>query len=313
MTDGMMPSYLKVNYALRPAKQVERRMLIDALQVLGFAGFPIRDFQYTGLGSLWFIDFMLVHKMLGIQRMLSVEQDAGIVRRVEYNQPFRCVQTRMAASKSVIPDLSRELKHILWLDYDRRLQLGHLEDARLAAASLTPASILIITVDIEPPGETLQKNYQYFRDIAGDFWDPKFRVEQFGRDGLASVSTALLHRAMLSGLAARPGLRFLPLFKFIYADGHRMLTVGGMIGGRNESRRLNGSGLRDCVYVRRSLDDDPFEILVPPLTRRERLHLDQNMPCPKDWAPDAFPLDPEFIKKYRDIYRFFPGYEELLI
>jgi hypothetical protein len=47
-------SYLKVHYELRPAKQVERRMLIDAFQQLAQAGFQIRDYQYTGMGSIYF-------------------------------------------------------------------------------------------------------------------------------------------------------------------------------------------------------------------------------------------------------------------
>ena len=45
-------SYLSVHYELRSAKQVERRMLIDALHTLGEDGFRISDYQYTGMGSI---------------------------------------------------------------------------------------------------------------------------------------------------------------------------------------------------------------------------------------------------------------------
>ena len=57
-------SYQKVHYELRPAKQVERRMLVDALLGLAVAGFPIQDYQYTGMGSIYFIDFILFHRFL---------------------------------------------------------------------------------------------------------------------------------------------------------------------------------------------------------------------------------------------------------
>ena len=49
-------SWRKVPYDLRPAKQAERRMLVDAFMILSQAGFPIRDYQYTGMGSVYFVD-----------------------------------------------------------------------------------------------------------------------------------------------------------------------------------------------------------------------------------------------------------------
>ena len=50
-------SYLRVQYELRPAKQVERRMIIDALRKLAMAGFEIEDYNYVGFGSIYFVDF----------------------------------------------------------------------------------------------------------------------------------------------------------------------------------------------------------------------------------------------------------------
>src|SRR5438477_10122475 len=110
---GMTPSesYLTVHYELRPAKQVERRMLVDALLSLSAAGFPIKHYQYTGMGSIYFIDFMLFHRLIGIKSMLSVEYDINIARRVEFNRPFECVATEIAAIGDVIPRLSRDRQH----------------------------------------------------------------------------------------------------------------------------------------------------------------------------------------------------------
>ena len=67
-------SYMKVRYDLRPAKQVERRMIIDALHKLARAGVDISRYQYTGMGSIHFVDFVLFHKMLVLVRcgMLNV-------------------------------------------------------------------------------------------------------------------------------------------------------------------------------------------------------------------------------------------------
>ena len=108
-------SSLKVPYDLRPAKQIERRMLVDGFQRLAQAGFPIRDYQYTGFGSLYFVDFVLFHKLLGIHRMLTVEHDQSLADRVEFNRPFDCVEIAMKSAGEVIPSLARDLRHILWL------------------------------------------------------------------------------------------------------------------------------------------------------------------------------------------------------
>ena len=70
-------SALSVQFDLpRPAKQVERRMLVDAFQRLQQAGFSIRDYRYVGFGSIHFVDFLIFYKLLGISDMLSVEHDS---------------------------------------------------------------------------------------------------------------------------------------------------------------------------------------------------------------------------------------------
>ena len=106
MSRAARKDYLKVHYELRPAKQVERRILLDSLLTLSTAGFSVPEYHYTGMGSIYFIDFMLFHRILGIKNMLSVEFDENIRRRVEFNKPFDCIQTRIAAIGDVIPSLS---------------------------------------------------------------------------------------------------------------------------------------------------------------------------------------------------------------
>src|SRR6202035_674935 len=109
-------SYLKVPYDLRPAKQVERRMLVETFQTLAQQGFPIDEYQYTGFGSIYFVDFILFHKLLGIRKMLSLEIDEKIRKRVKFNQPFGCVEVKIARIEDELPKMSRDIRHILWLD-----------------------------------------------------------------------------------------------------------------------------------------------------------------------------------------------------
>jgi hypothetical protein len=307
-------SYLKVHYELRPAKQVERRMLIDAFQLLAQSGFLIRDYQYTGMGSIYFIDFTLIHRLLGIKRMLSVEYSASIRKRVEFNKPFAWVETKIAPIGDVIPTLSKDLRHILWLDYDSIIQRAHLYDISQAATFLTVGSILLVTIDVDPSNADGPDGWlEHFRAEGGEYLDSTLSKKGFAQSQLPRRNIDLIKKAIQSGLVGRREVDFIPIFSFVYRDGHQMLTVGGMIGTPSERRRIAGSALAEAEYFRASLEDDPCIIIVPRLTRKERQHLDAQMPCAKGWTPAEFELSEESIVAYEKIYRYCPTYAELLL
>ncbi len=72
----MKPSTAKfIPYDLRPAKQAERRILLDFLKCGNEAGLTISDCRYVGMGGTRFIDFHLMHRFLSVNRMISLERD----------------------------------------------------------------------------------------------------------------------------------------------------------------------------------------------------------------------------------------------
>ncbi len=307
-------SYLKVPYDLRPAKQVERRMLIDAFHRLSHAGFPIADYQYTGFGSIYFVDFILFHKLLGMNKLLSVEFDTEIEKRVKFNKPFSGIKVVIAPIGDVIPTLPQDEKHILWLDYDDIVKRDHLSAVAQAASDLSPGSILLVTVDVEPPPGTEPADWrEYFEDEVGEFLGEKKNIKDFSQSALPELNGHLIEQAIKQGLVARPNITFVPLFNFIYKDGHEMLTVGGMIAEPAEKRKIKRASLDETLYYRKSLSKTPYKIRVPRLTRKERLHMDKAMPCGEGWSPEEFELSQDEVSAYREIYRFCPAYAELLL
>lgn len=293
-------------------------MLIDAFQLLSMEGVSIRDFQYTGMGSIYFIDYILFHKFLGLDKMVSVEASPKVEKRVSFNRPFRLVQVKMARVGDYIPELSSDRKHILWLDYDSVLSAWQLQDIALAGTYLSQGSILLVTVDVEPPlkpehGGTPSEWRKYFEDIAYDYVDPGWTDESFALSNLAKLNAEIIVRAFQTGLVGRPYVEILPLFNFEYADGHKMITVGGMVASETEKHQVAASRLPGTVYYRGSFELEPYRIRVPRLTRKERLFLDSQMPAPDGWVPKDFELDLADIRAYSEIYRFFPAYAELLL
>jgi hypothetical protein len=309
-----VPSYRKVAYDLRPAKQIERRMIVDALQVLSEGGFRIRDYQYTGFGSVYFVDFILFHRLLGLTRLLSVEIDKGIEKRVWFNKPFSQVAIQIAPISSVIPKLDMDLRHLLWLDYDVKINKSVIEDTVLAATRLTPGSILLLTVDAEPPAGSGPEEWrmQYESEV-GDFLPYGLRTEDFGQGDLPHINAQILFNAIRNGIVARSNIDFKPLFNFEYRDGHRMVTVGGIFASPTEASMLNGCNFSHAEYLRTHTSARPWPIEVPRVTRRERAYLDQFMPAPLGWSPPDFELETEDIENYRRIYRYFPLYAELAL
>src|SRR2546429_3020654 len=142
----------KVPYEFRPAKQVERRMLLELFQRLMEAGFRISGYQYTGMGSFYFVDFIMFHRYLGIKKMVSVECVQAIEKRVHFNRPYGSIDIVMGDIADVIPSLSPDRKHILWLDFNFVITKEAIDAIVLATAKLSPGSVLLVTVDAEPPG-----------------------------------------------------------------------------------------------------------------------------------------------------------------
>jgi len=318
---GISKSALEVQFDLRPAKQVERRMLLDTFQRLAQAGFSIRDYRYTGFGSLYFVDFIIFHKLLGIDLMTSMEHDPSLEKRVRFNCPFSSVEIVMEKATDVIPTLSREEQHILWLDYDEPVTSVMVNDVYLAGSQLSSGSILIVTVDVEPPVKEADLPQgvdlphacmDYYKNEVGSYLG-LVNISDFAVGNLYQVSRRAIMNALREGMIGRSGIDYFPLFYFLYADGHRMMTIGGMIGSRADKRKINALNLDGALYLRMKDDDDPYEIKVPVFTRKERHLLDSAMPCPDGWQPGEFIISPENIETYREIYRFLPSYVEILL
>jgi hypothetical protein len=305
-------------------------MIVDALQRLGAASFPITDYQYTGFGSIYFVDFILFHKLLGLNMLLSLEREESLTSRVMFNRPFSCVDIKMVPASSQIPNLSRDVRHILWLDYDGVLHRDFLSDIQSAVTVLPAGSILLVTVDVEPPEshdyKSVEPDFDESKEVLGPKqWKRYFEYhslgylrlglseDDFGKSRLGQRSSDILRAAFTKAIVPRRELQFLPMLNFAYKDSHSMLTMGGMIAGRAEKRLLRASSMDEAVYYRDDFDAPPFEIRVPRLTRKERIYLDREMPCADGWAPKDFDLNAEETQRYRELYRFLPAFAEILL
>lgn len=312
-------SYEKFSYLLRPSKQVERKLIIETIQRLRNGGFPIQDYIYVGLGSVYYADFALFHKYLYLDRMVCAEA-TDIPRRMRFNKPFRFIQLRMQPIGDVLPDLSRRERHFVWLDYDYGINEDVIQDIESAINVLAADSILLVTVDVEPrhqlEGEytedaTVRRLMREFRPSFEGYIDRKIRPRDFSRRDFPSLVAGILQSLFRREAARRADFRFSQLFNFLYADGAQMLSFGGVIGNGATAEKVQQSKVAELPFVTRGRV--PITISVPPLTAREKEWLDQNVTSASKVRRMRFELRPAALNNYRRYRRYYPSYYETLL
>lgn len=120
----------ELDYRVRPAKAIERKMLVEAAGRLGhFAN--TEAYQYVGMGAVHFRDFVLMHRGLGIERMTSIEGSLAKESRVRFNRPYATVEIEIGHSNTVLPKLNWETRAIIWLDYTDTLTSNVADDVAM--------------------------------------------------------------------------------------------------------------------------------------------------------------------------------------
>jgi hypothetical protein len=328
-------SYHSVHYLLRPAKNIQRKMLCQLFQRLG-RYHRIEDYRYVGFGSVYFGDFVLFHRALGISHMTTIEGNAADEERFRFNAPFKCIDFLFGRSSEKLDAVSWDDRPtIVWLDYDYGLEESVLFDVKLAVRRAQPLSVFLITIDGEQ--KTLGKPYLSNGEevaIGGDQFrelGPKEKlVAKLGSgasvylpdnvdlrgDGLCdayrltitnAVQAALAERNQ--GLSERKRLRFVQLVNFRYADGNEMMTWGGVLveEGHELEQALAQADISTLDFVKAG--SDPFVIAAPKLTFKEIRELNKHMPAISA-ADVPLPLLQEDIEDYMKVYRYFPSFTE---
>ncbi len=313
------PSFSKLNYLLRPSKQVERKLFIETFHSLAMGGFRIKDYTYVGFGSIYYADFILFHKYLYITKMVCVEQ-AKIPKRMQFNLPFRFIQLEMQPFAQYVTRLQRDTPYIVWLDYDIALSQQVFADVTACCKVLCPGSALIVTVegsgkvhaDVAGADSQRSRDQEYLNRLKRDFgryYSADITQSILSTNGFPKFIGEVLATKCQQETNARKGLSFDQLFNFRYADGRQMVTVGGIIADADVSRRVQESGVHALAFIERGNSQRPINL--PMLTVRERLWLDQQIGSdPLDAQTLQFELDQDALESYRQSYRDYPNYQE---
>ena len=280
---------------------------------------PLGVSRYVGMGSIYFRDFQLIHRRLGIDDMISIENELP-EERVRFNLPLSCIKPMMGTTSEALLQIHLENKrHVVWLDYESRVAPDMLSDIDEVIGRCRPGSVLIVTVNADRPRSTEERR-RWLGQLGNDLPEPADPQE---RDEYALLSYRVLKMRIGDALAARNAgvaqpeqrVEFRQAFHMVYADGARMLTVGGALVAENDSQRWDECGIESLEFVRANdnPDDNPYEIEIPRLTRREVHHLLKAVPQTHGDIGEAaekagIPIDD--ARHFATLYRYAPLFVE---
>jgi hypothetical protein len=308
----MPATYRIVNYALRPAKFVERKMIVEALRRLEKLA-ALKHYRYVGFGSIYFSDFSLFHRELGIGSMVSIERDVKYRDRFEFNRPFASIELRFGEASTVLPSLDWTQRTITWLDYDGKLTVDMLADVETVVSQTASASMLLVTVNAEPDTPIRDRVEKLRERLGRNNVPPDAGNEDLGEWGTAAICQQIIDDRIQSVLRDRNGplphgsqLIYDQLFNFQYQDSTKMLTVGGLFYDEGQRANVLGCNFDDVHCVRRR--EDAYTLSIPNLTVREIRHLDSQLPTTNASAVRSPGLLEREVQAYVDAYRYFPSF-----
>ncbi len=321
-----MASYEKIDYRVRPAKCIERKMLCEVFRRLSSFE-KIENYKYIGFGSTYFNDFLLFHKALNIKKMISIEKDERNKERFEFNRPFNCIKIKYGVSSEVLPLLNWKTQNICWLDYDGKLDKTVLADIKLLCANALSGSVIVITINAQP--EKIDSiSFEKIKDhrlekLRESVGEEKLSAKITGKMltgwEMAKTCKTIIDNEIEQTLFEENGVRetgnkicYKQLFNFQYADGAKMLTVGGIFYDERQEELFQKCSFHELHFVRN--DDEPYRIEVPMLTYKEVRHLDMQLPKKKEGQEiNAQGIPIADIDNYEKVYRFFPTFADVAL
>lgn len=298
---------IEVDYRIRPAKQAERRLLCGVVARLDRLR-PITEFRYVGMGSIYFVDFVLMHRLFGINAMTSIEERVEILERCRFNQPYECIDIVEKSVASALPELRSARPTVMWLDYTGKTDAGRLEEIAVACADLATPSFFAITTDVSVARE--EERLAEFRQHFGDRDAARItKPADINRKKFAPLIWSYIDGAIRDAVGTRiDDAKYEQVLHVRYADGAEMLTVGGLIYRDDEELQKCEFGSLDFFHDR----GESYDLRLPKLTYRERASLDRLLP---DGDLSAAPagLEEDDIKDYAKLYRHAPYYVDVHI
>ena len=315
----MTESYKVIDYRVRPAKSIERKMLAESFRRMLHFLDPAK-YAYIGMGSLYFADFNLFHRSLGFETMISVEDCSDTTKQARFrmNIPFGHIQMEFGRAGAVLQREScwKEAPAVIWLDYDGRLTGECLEDLEYVASNAASGTVVLASVNAdrlklansfddegnEIDASTMDPIGVLQRNIGSERVPLGTTNKVLSGWGIASSYQKVIDAAIRKGTTLHSSKTFSyeQIYNFTYSDGAKMLTVGGVLFSEHDREKFDAASFDGIDFVRTG--NDSYRIDPPKLTYPEMRAINSNVA--------NLPIPPSDVAKLRKTYRYFPHFIE---
>lgn len=309
-----------ISYDLRPAKQSERRILLDLLKIAGDCGLPITNYRYVGMGANRFYDFLLIHKYLGITNMVSLEHDPIMFNRAAFNCPYGFIDVQNKTAEEFIVNDPFGDPTVLWLDYDGGIGARIIRDIASLSTKLQVGDFCFVTVCGGPPRAIDRENDQarlaWLQDQLGDVAG-EVSLEDVERSAFPDAVHKVLIAAFRNAFSVRRDGQFIPFLQVEYADSMPMITVGGGFLAEGQAIGFKRR-LKEALPFLEAEDTKLYEIKSMHLTERERVLFDWATTRPNKRSSERNQLKKMGFKDadiaaYKELIRYLPRYVETIV
>ena len=312
-----MSSFDFVNYSLRPSKAIQRQLVIGGVRILHHC-LGIRRSTYIGLGSVWFTDFVLAHELLGVDDLISMEQNDVGFRRALFNSPYATVQVLKGSSSEILPTLlndedKKQCPWIIWLDYDSEFDEVLKKDVSLVVEKAPINTTLLVTFNASEmrygqAAERPERLKRLFGDVAPDDLARKQCKTPRLENTLADLAIDFM-RTVAADCLRLGG--FAPTVRMVYQDSATMVTVGGMLPSREAQEVVRAKVAQPDWRCRPAK-----AIRAPHLTIREALALQSMLPSTERLTRKqvqllGFDLKEEQIEVFEKYYQEYPIFAQI--
>lgn len=308
-----------VSYDLRPAKQTERRILLDLVALGRACGLDLSSYRYVGMGANRFYDFLLLHRYLGIHNMVSLEHDPDMAKRARFNVPYGFIDVREQSTADFIELDEFDVRSIYWFDYDGAIGLEVIDDIYSLGTAVSPGDFIFVTVGGEPPKAVRTKSSRQradwytvtFGDVASQIQPEDCEDSTFRQSVHKLLCTTFRH-----AFASAADVFSMPL-QIFYRDTTRMVTIGGCYLRAPDDEEFRRRCQQELPFLNVE-GYEPYSIPRLSLSERERQVFDlaatgrrKNSRAFNQLRSMGF--KDRDVDRYRELIRYIPRYVETIV
>ena len=306
-----------INYQLRPAKSVERKMICNLIKQIQING-GLSNFRYIGMGAKYFADFMLIHHQFGTTNMISIEAQKELQIRYDFNKPIGFIDMKYGVTTEMLPQIDEwdKQNNLIWLDYDGPFTDDVLDDIETVTRNCIEGDMLIITVNSSCKGVIKSEKQEEFKKSVVKYYDSSIPLESFTNKGIAKIEVDLITKQITKVLNKRNrlypvNLQSLQILNIEYKDTAQMLNYGMIFVADNLKPTIEYENLKN-MFSFISNAEEPYQLEVPKLTNKEIQLILRKLPFNEtEYSSDKYyGIETDEIKEFEKIYRYYPYFSE---